>query len=82
MKCEKHPEQMYSLGYCIRCRHEKMMKGEGVKTITEEEVEKWCEGTLSSHMLAYLTEILNGKYDLQEACEDILSFRKKEWRKI
>lgn len=44
-------------------------------TITEEEVEKWCEGTISNHMLNRLTEIITGQYSLKEAREDVLSFR-------
>jgi len=48
------------------------------KTITEEEVETWCIGTFSNYEIARLTDILTGEYDLEEAREDVLSFRKKE----
>jgi len=30
----------------MKCQYENKMKTGEVKTITEEEVEKWCEGTL------------------------------------
>ena len=74
MKCKKHPKQLCSLGYCMKCQYENKMKTGEVKTITEE-VEKWCEGTLSNHMTSRLKDILTGEYDLQEARKDILSIR-------
>ena len=41
-------------------------------TITEEETLKWVDlGTLVS----YFAWVLNGTYDLDEAREDVLSFR-------
>ena len=49
--------------------------GEIFKTISEEEVIKWCQGTISDHSHHYLWEILTGEYPLKEAREDILSFR-------
>lgn len=48
------------------------------ETITEQEVEDWCEGTISSFTLQRLTEILTGEYPLENAREDILSFRNPE----
>ncbi len=49
------------------------------KTITKEEVEEWCSGSLFSTPFERTTdklwEILTGEYDLKEAREDILSFR-------
>lgn len=44
-------------------------------SITEVEVEEWCRGTITDFTLSRLTEILNGQYDLQDARNDILSFR-------
>ena len=55
------------------------------KTITEEEVEKWVSlgwcTTPEKMNISRLHEILIGKYSLEEAREDILSFRKKEVEK-
>lgn len=48
------------------------------ETITKDEVEWWCVGTISNHAVAYLHEILTGEYDINQAREDILSFRPKE----
>ncbi len=52
------------------------MSEQKIKSITEKEVERWCDGTLSSFALQRLTDILTGEYSLDEAREDILSFRK------
>lgn len=43
--------------------------------ITEDEVKAWCVGTYSDHTVSRLTDILNKDYPLEEAREDILSFR-------
>lgn len=47
------------------------------ETITEEEVEQWCIGTISDHTISWLTQILKGEYSLEDARKDILSFRNK-----
>lgn len=52
------------------------METKEFETITENEVEGWCTGTISNFMAIRLTEILNGTYSLEEARTDILSFRK------
>jgi hypothetical protein len=46
--------------------------------ITEEEIDNWSSGTAQSHLKTYMLRIINGEYDLNEAREDILSFRKKD----
>lgn len=46
--------------------------------ITEDEVKTWCSGTMNDYTITYLTDILNKEYDLDEAIEDLLSFRKKD----
>ena len=50
------------------------MSEELYKTITIEDVRQWE----SRHRDSYLVDILNGEYNLNEAREDILSFRIKE----
>ena len=48
------------------------------KNINEEEVKKWCGAamvmTTEERAIAWLTEILNGEYELSDAREDVLSF--------
>ena len=47
------------------------------KTITKEEVDQWGVGDFGGrYNTDYLHEILTGEYSLDEAREDILSFRK------
>ena len=45
------------------------------ETITEDEIEEWCRGTISHNGMQYLKDILIGEYPLETAREDILSFR-------
>ena len=45
------------------------------ETITEEEVEEWARGIISDYTLSRLTEILTGSYSLEDARNDVLSFR-------
>lgn len=45
------------------------------KFITDEMIEKWCNGTLRSYQFDYLKDILTGEYDLEKAREDVLSFK-------
>lgn len=47
------------------------------KPITEDEIDHWAQGTFSNHLKSYILDILNGKYSLEEAREDVLSFRKE-----
>ena len=48
-------------------------------TITEQEVYEWCGqamlDTTQERAIAWLTEILNGEYSLEDAREDVMSFR-------
>jgi hypothetical protein len=44
-------------------------------TITEDEVKNWCAGSFQYYTLERLTELLNGQYSLEDARDDILSFR-------
>jgi hypothetical protein len=48
------------------------------ETITEEDITKWLSYGYSDYMLSRLTTILNGTYSLDEAREDVLSFRNVE----
>lgn len=45
------------------------------ETITQDEVETWCQGTVQNFVVERLHEILTGEYPLDNAREDILSFR-------
>lgn len=61
-----------------------LTESENYKTITREEVEQWGShlggrlGAGPPYNIDYLHEILIGEYDLNEAREDILSFRKDD----
>ena len=57
-----------------------MSKSEDFSTITEEDITlEWCSGGLGTSqqrmILLRLKDILTGEYDLDEAREDVLSFR-------
>jgi len=58
----------------------RIKKPEDYESITDEEITNWISGGIFSSpekiRNAYLREILTGEYDLKEAREDILSFRK------
>lgn len=47
------------------------------ETITEDEVRQWVDLGTFDYSISRLTEILNGQYSLDDAREDILSFRPK-----
>ena len=46
------------------------------ETINEKEVDSWCDGNFGNHMLAWFTQVLNGIYNLEEARNDVMGFRK------
>ncbi len=48
------------------------------KTITREEVEQWGTSLISNYVVDYMHEILIGEYSVDDAREDILSFRKSK----
>lgn len=52
------------------------MENEDFETITAEELENWCKGSICDLSKDRLLGLLTGEYDLKEAREDILSFRK------
>lgn len=54
------------------------MNNNNYKSISEEEFEKWCDSALYDYSLIRLKDILTGEYPLDEAREDILSFRKTD----
>lgn len=50
--------------------------------VTEEDVLNWISGSISGSLstaTTWLTEILNGEYDVNEAREDCLSLRKDDY---
>jgi hypothetical protein len=51
------------------------------RPITQEEVDNWSLSSItqSSYLKENFLDILNGKYSVEDAREDILSFRKK-WK--
>ena len=51
------------------------------QTLTLEDVTYWTNGIFDDHSKSYLLDILTGKYDLEEAREDILSLREYKERK-
>jgi len=45
------------------------------REINEADVREWSKGAISSHAVTWLTQILNGDYDLQAAREDCWSIK-------
>lgn len=45
------------------------------ESITEYEVHEWCSMPMTDATLSRLTELLTGEYSLNDARNDILSFR-------
>lgn len=84
--CKLHPEQLCTGGACWRCEYvekvqRKTIKEELFKTITDGEIKTWCDGTFTDYTFDRLRSIIIGEYDLNEAREDILSFRKESGEK-
>jgi len=47
-----------------------------LEKITDKEILEWCQGTLTDYTLDRLKTILTGEYDLTEARQDALSFKR------
>lgn len=63
--------------YCEACfLKEATEEDQNLTLITDREIDIWVGGNFSDHTKGYLKDILLGNYDLQEAKEDVLSFKK------